>query len=45
MIISDIFPAGYIPRCVPQLHEHGVDLPPGFYEAAKRGPVSTGQYG
>jgi pilus assembly protein CpaF len=45
MIISDIVPAGYIPRCLPQLHEHGVDLPPAVHEAAKRGPVSTGQYG
>jgi pilus assembly protein CpaF len=45
MIISDIVPAGYIPRCVPQLHEHGVDLPASVFEAAKRGPVSTGNYG
>jgi pilus assembly protein CpaF len=45
MILSDIGPSGIIPRCVPQLHEHGVDLPPSLYEAAKRGPVSTGHYG
>ena len=46
MILSDIVPSGIIPRCVPQLHEHGMDLPPSVYEAAKRGPVSTsGHYG
>jgi pilus assembly protein CpaF len=46
MILSDIVPSGIIPRCVPQLHEHGLDLPPSVYEAAKRGPVSTtGHYG
>lgn len=36
-IISAIVPTGIIPRCLPQLHEHGVDLPPAIYEAAKRG--------
>lgn len=40
MIISDIVPTGILPRCLPQLHEHGVDLPPSVYEAAKRGPIS-----
>jgi pilus assembly protein CpaF len=40
MIISDIVPTGILPRCLPQLHEHGVDLPPIVYEAAKRGPIS-----
>ena len=34
-IISDIVPSGILPRCLPQLHEHGVDLPPSVYEAAK----------
>ena len=34
-IISDIVPSGVLPRCLPQLHEHGVDLPPSVYEAAK----------
>lgn len=38
MIISEITPTGILPRCLPQLHEHGVDLPPGCYEAAKRPP-------
>lgn len=45
MIISQIVPSGILPRCLPQLHEHGVDLPPSVYEAAKHGPVSTGHYG
>jgi pilus assembly protein CpaF len=35
MIMSDIAPTGILPRCLPQLHEHGVDLPPGCYEANK----------
>jgi len=41
MIISDIVPTGVLPRCLQQLHEHGVDLPPICYEAAKRGPISS----
>lgn len=44
MIISDIVPTGILPRCLPQLHEHGVDLPPVCYEAAKRGPVDSQRY-
>lgn len=35
-ILSDIVPTGYIPRCQPQLHEHGTDLPQVVYEAAKQ---------
>jgi pilus assembly protein CpaF len=38
MIVSDIVPSGVLPRCLPQLHEHGVDMPPAVYEASKRGP-------
>jgi pilus assembly protein CpaF len=45
MIISEIQPTGIMPRCIHQLHEHGVDLPPSFHEAARRGPASTGNYG
>lgn len=37
MIVSDIVPTGILPRCLPQLHEHGVDLPRSVYDAAKRG--------
>ena len=40
-ILSDIVPTGVLPRCLPQLHEHGVDLPASVYEAAKNG--ETGQ--
>jgi len=40
-IISDIVPTGVLPRCLPQLHEHGVDMPACVYEAAKNG--ETGQ--
>jgi pilus assembly protein CpaF len=39
MILSDIVPTGYLPKCLPQLHEHGVDLPPCVYEQNKRGPL------
>jgi pilus assembly protein CpaF len=37
-ILSEFGPTGYIPQCIPQLHEHGVDLPASVYAAAKRGP-------
>jgi pilus assembly protein CpaF len=43
-ILSDIVPTGILPRCLPQLHEHGVDLPPGVYEAAKDGPPDSQRY-
>ena len=45
MIMSDIVATGYLPRCLPQLHEHGVDLPPGCYEAAKRKSRSPNKHG
>jgi pilus assembly protein CpaF len=32
---SDFVPTGTIPRCIDQLHEHGVDLPPAVYAAAQ----------
>ena len=41
-IISEIVPSGILPRCLPQLHEHGVDLPPCVYEQAKHGPIGDG---
>ncbi|MGZ5968236.1 MAG: CpaF family protein [Polyangiales bacterium] len=31
---SDIVATGYMPRCLDQLHEHGVDLPRAVYQAA-----------
>jgi pilus assembly protein CpaF len=37
LIISSLVPSGVLPRCLPQLHEHGVDLPPSVYGATKRG--------
>lgn len=44
-LISDIVPSGILPVCLPQLHEHGVDLPASVYEAAKQQPSSRGHYG
>lgn len=35
-IASDFVPTGIIPECLPQLREHGVELPPAVYEAAER---------
>jgi pilus assembly protein CpaF len=35
-VLSDLVPTGILPRCLTQLHEHGVDLPPTVYEAAER---------
>ncbi len=35
-ILSDLLPTGILPRALPQLHEHGVDLPATVYDAAKR---------
>jgi pilus assembly protein CpaF len=45
-ILSDIVPSGILPRCLPQLHEHGVDLPASVYEAAKNlAETGQNQYG
>jgi pilus assembly protein CpaF len=35
-VLSDFLPTGILPRALPQLHEHGVDLPAAVYDAAKR---------
>jgi pilus assembly protein CpaF len=35
-IQSDLLPTGSLPTFLPQLHEHGADLPRGVYEAAER---------
>jgi pilus assembly protein CpaF len=32
-IVSDLVPTGTLPRCLPQLHEHGVDMPACVYDA------------
>jgi pilus assembly protein CpaF len=44
MIKSEIVPTGILPSCLPQLHEHGVDLPTGCYEANKRGASDSHNY-
>lgn len=45
-ILSDIVPSGVLPRCLPQLHEHGVDLPAAVYDAAKNlAETGQNQYG
>jgi pilus assembly protein CpaF len=39
-IVSDLVPTGILPRALPQLHEHGMDLPASVYDAAKRRPAT-----
>lgn len=34
-VLSQLAPSGTLPRCLPQLHEHGVDLPAAMYYAAQ----------
>jgi pilus assembly protein CpaF len=38
-VLSRLVPSGIMPRSLEQVHEHGLDLPPAMYDAAKRGPV------
>ncbi|MET0792854.1 MAG: CpaF family protein [Polyangiaceae bacterium] len=33
---SELLPSGVLPQFLPQLHEHGVDLPRSMYQAAQR---------
>ena len=41
---STLAPTGVLPRCLPQLHEHGMDLPPAVYEAdARRRALEQGR--
>ncbi len=35
-ILSRLEPTGLMPRCIEQLHEHGVDLPPVVHDAVRR---------
>ena len=35
-VLSELVPTGIIPKCQPQLHEHGVDFPAAMYEAASK---------
>ncbi len=39
-IVSSLVPTGILPRFLPQLHEHGVDLPASVYAAAEQGRAS-----
>lgn len=39
---STFEPTGYIPQCIEQLHEHGVDLPAVVYDAARRREAGAG---
>ena len=41
-VISELGPTGYLPRALPQLHEHGVDLPAAVHEAARRSGAHHG---
>lgn len=36
VVMSEFPPTGVIPECIEQLHEHGVDLPPVVYDAARQ---------
>lgn len=38
-VLSKLVPSGVLPRCLEQVHEHGLDLPASMYDAAKHGPV------
>ncbi len=38
-VLSKLVPSGVMPRCLEQVHEHGLDLPAAMYDAAKHGPV------
>jgi pilus assembly protein CpaF len=41
---STLAPTGVLPRCLPQLREHGMDLPPAVYEAdARRRALEQGR--
>ena len=42
-IVSDLVPTGILPSCLPQLHEHGVNLPDPVLEMAKRRQNAGGQ--
>ena len=39
-IVSDLVPTGVLPACLPQLHEHGVNLPDQVLELAQRQPAA-----
>lgn len=35
-VLSQLVPTGNMPRCLPQLHEHGIDLPAAVYNAVQQ---------
>ncbi|EYF06574.1 CpaF family protein [Chondromyces apiculatus] len=35
-VLSQLVPTGILPRCLPQIQAHGVDLPPAVYKAAEQ---------
>jgi pilus assembly protein CpaF len=37
-VLSELVPTGVLPQCAPQIRDHGVDLPPCMYDAARAGP-------
>ena len=42
-MLSQLVPTGVVPRCVPQLKAHGVDLPAVVYHAAEQLRASGAQ--
>jgi len=45
-IVSDLVATGILPACLPQLHEHGVNLPDQVIETARRRqPPGTPSHG
>lgn len=42
-VLSHLVPTGILPRCLPQLQAHGIDLPPGVYQAAEQRRVAENQ--
>jgi pilus assembly protein CpaF len=42
-VMSQLVPTGVVPRCLPQLQAHGVDLPAVVYQAAEQRRVTEAQ--
>jgi pilus assembly protein CpaF len=40
-VMSRLEPTGYVPRAIEQIHEHGLELPPCVYEAARTYSASS----
>ena len=41
-VVSELAPTGNLPRALPQLHEHGVDVPAAVHDAARRSGATRG---